>query len=919
MKEYLESLWDKQIQNRNCISLPFFNEDTLLKDLEDSTVYDTAYLFRKSFQKVVEQLILSELDGYIVAETEDTLRIQEINFIDTSTMHCKKTGVKVSYTFTSSSGLILSNKKITFLEYPDYTEDFLLWIDANWYVFVDELTSLNLFSVEKTSTYTRLTLLDTQKIVIECHGSKGEQGKQVLLYFKNYKDEVLSYYEYSDIPKYLEVEEAERTLSKMALVRLLSPYGISSPILNEESIISLIELTLGLRDEEISLEKDILSNKRVYSYFSYLLSVFKNRIRMLKKFNRQLQKATLSRMLFTTLKKQVVSNANTQYLDDINPIAQLSHQRRINLVGSLYNSRVGTDMRMFKQSYTGFLDPIETPESGKIGLTLHKVLGVSTDEEGILTTSSDQSNLFNISASLIPAVSHNDPNRVLMGSNHIKQTHALQLSEPPKVSTGFDRLLYDKLCPIVTAQQSGVVTEVTHNTIYVENTPHFLPKPKIGNYKNIHSFPSFRYKVGDSVSKGANLLSDIFFKKGQLCLGVNTPMALMPLEGLNYEDSIVISDTLAHRLGSVHYIKKEIDLRDKLIISKHSFDVGTIVQENDILLSYQIKIRSLKEKTSFDPDVKEITFGISGILVDAYYTKKGNKVQNITKADSVFLCIQQRKSLKVGDKVSTRHASKGIISAIFPEKDMPKTGSGDIIHFIYNALGIPSRMNLGLLFEAQLSRISSLLSKVIESKSRKEIVQIFSTLSEITRYEGLKIFVEYIKNMSCEPFETIKIRLQEHITIEMHQFASIDQDALQDILEFLDPDHSDDGATEVYYKGKKLHSRVFVGELYVLGLKHRVDDKFTGMSISGLGSLKERPQKVGEMEVRAFEEHGAESMLKEIVQYRSDPDNESRILREIILSRNGLLDLENIRFVSEKNPKLEEFSKYSIACGVFTK
>ena len=189
--------------------------------------------------------------------------------------------------------------------------------------------------------------------------------------------------------------------------------------------------------------------------------------------------------------------------------------------------------------------------------------------------------------------------------------------------------------------------------------------------------------------------------------------------------------------------------------------------------------------------------------------------------------VAKKRKLSVGDKMAGRHGNKGVVAKIVPVEDMPFLPDGTSVDIILNPLGVPSRMNLGQLYETALGWVG----KTMGVKFATPI------------FDGAKI---------------------------------------EDVEEWMRKANLDEGSkTELYdgRSGEKFHQRVTCGYIYMLKLSHLVDDKIHARSIGPYSLITQQPlggkaqfggQRFGEMEVWALEGYGASHILQEILTVKSD-------------------------------------------------
>jgi DNA-directed RNA polymerase subunit beta len=276
-------------------------------------------------------------------------------------------------------------------------------------------------------------------------------------------------------------------------------------------------------------------------------------------------------------------------------------------------------------------------------------------------------------------------------------------------------------------------------------------------------------KPGQVIKKGDVLADGPATCGGQLSLGRNVLGAFMPWEGYNYEDAILLSETLVKDdyYTSIHIEEHEIETRDtRLGVEEITRDIPNISSEalknldedgiirigaevisGDILVG-KVTPKGETELTAEDKllraifgekarEVRNTSFvvphGEVGKVVDVMVFSRENKDElphGVNKLVRVF--IAQKRKIKEGDKMAGRHGNKGVIARILPEQDMPYLEDGTPVQIVLNPLGVPSRMNLGQVFEMQLGYIGKMLGFDIETP-------IFNGAREIQVKEGLVV------------------------------------------------------------------------------------------------------------------------------------------------------------------------------------
>jgi DNA-directed RNA polymerase subunit beta len=227
-------------------------------------------------------------------------------------------------------------------------------------------------------------------------------------------------------------------------------------------------------------------------------------------------------------------------------------------------------------------------------------------------------------------------------------------------------------------------------------------------------------------------------------------------------------------------------------------------------------------------------------------------IERLTRGDElppgilqlVKVHVAKKRKLSVGDKMAGRHGNKGVVAAIVPEEDMPYLDDGTPVDIVLNPLGVPSRMNLGQIFETHLGWAAEAL--------------------------GLHVATPVFDGASLEE---VKAMLNE---------AGLPEDGKATLF---------DGRT-----GQLLDKRVTVGYIYMLKLTHLVADKIHARSIGPYSLVTQQPlggkaqfggQRFGEMEVWALEAYGSAYTLQEMLTVKSDDvAGRSRIYEAIVKGEN---------------------------------
>jgi DNA-directed RNA polymerase subunit beta len=541
------------------------------------------------------------------------------------------------------------------------------------------------------------------------------------------------------------------------------------------------------------------------------------------------------------------------------------------------------------------------------------IASVSPEEVDFIDVSPKQ--IVSVATALIPFLEHDDANRALMGANMQRQAVPLVRAEAPYVGTGIERRAARDGADVILAEDNGEVVEITGEAIVMKyagqskKVEHKLMKFHRSNQDTCIN-QVIRVAEGQSVKKGDLLADGPSTDDGELALGKNLLVALMPWEGYNFEDAIILSERVVRDdvLTSIHIHNYEVDARDtKLGPEEISRDipnlsddivrdlddmgiirVGAEVGPGDVLVG---KVTP-KGETELTPEERllraifgekarevrdtslKVPHGEGGKVIDVKVFSRDNGDElppGVNQLVKVF--VAQKRKISVGDKLAGRHGNKGVISKILPVEDMPYMEDGTPVDIILNPLGVPSRMNVGQVLEAHLGyaarwgwtdkkngrTVGAAPKRGTESKTR--------TSTEPATYIATPVF----DGAHWDEAE----KSGEHPTI-------------QDIFENLNGEGAD-GQRLIQTTGKAVlrngrtgeeyDNPITVGYMYILKLHHLVDDKIHARSTGPYSMITQQPlggkaqfggQRFGEMEVWALEAYGAAYCLQELLTIKSD-------------------------------------------------
>ena len=655
--------------------------------------------------------------------------------------------------------------------------------------------------------------------------------------------------------------------------------------------------------------------------------------------------------LVAAIKEFFGSSQLSQFMDQTNPLAELTHKRRISALGpgGLTRERAGFAVRDIHPSHYGRLCPIETPEGPNAGLINSLATHARVNEYGFIETpfwrvengvvqksgdpiylSADLEDecrvapgdvatdaegqilaelipvryrqdfekvppeqvdyvqlspvqVISVATSLIPFLEHDDANRALMGSNMQRQAVPLLRPERPLVGTGLETQVARDSGMVPISRVNGSVTFVDATAIVVRDEEgydhtHFLQKYQRSNQDTcLNQRPIVRQ--GDPVIIGQVLADGSACEGGEIALGQNVLIAYMPWEGYNYEDAILVSERLVNDdlYTSVHIEKYEIEARQTKLgpeeitreipnVAEESLGnldemgiirIGAFVESGDILVGkvtpkgesdqppeekllraiFGEKARDVRDNSLRVPSTER------GRVVDVriYTREQGDELPPGANM-VVRVYVAQRRKIQVGDKMAGRHGNKGIISRILPREDMPYLPDGTPVDICLNPLGVPSRMNVGQVFELLMGWAAHNLD------CRVKIVP----FDEMYGAEKSQQTVQaYLKEAASQPGKDWIFNPENPGKLLLR-----------------------DGRT-----GEPFDQPVAVGYSHFLKLVHLVDDKIHARSTGPYSLVTQQPlggkaqqggQRLGEMEVWALEAYGAAYTLQELLTVKSD-------------------------------------------------
>jgi DNA-directed RNA polymerase subunit beta len=739
--------------------------------------------------------------------------------------------------------------------------------------------------------------------------------------------------------------------SRVGRYKLNQRLGLEMPNTSENRVFQMSDLIAIIREiirlnntQDMPDDIDALSNRRVKLVGELIARQF--RVGMLRMQRNAMDRMSMSdiesvtpgqlinaRPVVAAVREFFASSQLSQLMDEVNPLSELAHKRRLTSTGpgGLSRERAGFDVRDAHPTHYGRLCSVETPEGASIGLVLNLATYARVNEYGFIETPylkvkdgkvSDEiiyldasqelteviadagatlnadgtftdervsarkyykpeqvdatevtymdgahKQILGSTASLVPFIEKNRVDRSLTGSNMQKQAVPLLDPRAPIVGTGIEGDIARNSSQLILAEADGEVVRADGDAVEVKY------KDGVKKYDLIHFSKSnddrsinqkTRVLRGQKVKKGDVLIEGASVADGELALGRDLLVAFMPWGGYNMDDAIVLSRRLVQddELTSINIkdytvevretkLGPEIVTRDIPNVSEESLrhlsedgivQVGSEVKAGDVLVgkitpkgeqelsSEERLLRAIfgeKAKDVRDTSQRMNNAGGGKVVGVKIFSRENGHELKAGVLMQIQIYVAQFRKISVGDKLAGRHGNKGVVARILPIEDMPFMEDGTPVDVVLNPLGVPSRMNIGQLFETHLGMAARAL--------------------------GYKV--------ATPPFNGVP---NDIISSELEK-AGYNADGKSQLF---------DGRT-----GDPFEERTTVGVMHMIKLHHMVSDKIHARSIGPYTMVTQQPlggkaqnggQRFGEMEVWALEAYGAATTLQEMLTIKSD-------------------------------------------------
>ena len=640
-----------------------------------------------------------------------------------------------------------------------------------------------------------------------------------------------------------------------------------------------------------------------------------------------------ARPIVAAVREFFTSSQLSQLLDEVNPLSELSHKRRLSSTGpgGLTRERAGFEVRDAHPTHYGRICSVETPEGANIGLVLNLAAYARVNEYGFIETPylrvkdgkvtdelvyldasqeigeviadagealnedgtfrdervNARSNMqpsqvdasqvtfmdaahrqiLGSTAALVPFIEKTRVDRALTGSNMQRQAVPLLCPESATVGTGIEKAVAENSGHLIQASADGEVVRADADEVHVKYTDGvkiYTLKHFVKNNDDRCYNQKVRVERGDKVKKGDILIEGASIAGGEIALGKNLLVAFMPWGGYNMEDAIIMSRRLVEddRLTSINIkdytvevretkLGPEIVTRDIPNVSEESLrhldengivQIGSEVKAGDVLVgkitpkgeqelsSEERLLRAIfgeKAKDVRDTSQRMNNAGGGKVVGVKIFSRENGHELKAGVLMQIQIFVAQLRKIGVGDKMAGRFGNKGVVAKVLPVEDLPFLEDGTPVDVVLNPLGVPSRMNLGQIFETHLGMAARALGYRVATPS----------------FNGV-------------PSEKISDELEK---------AGLARDGKSQLF---------DGRT-----GEPFEERTTVGVMHMIKLHHMVSDKIHARSTGPYTMVTQQPlggkaqnggQRFGEMEVWALEAYGAAATLQEMLTIKSD-------------------------------------------------
>ena len=693
------------------------------------------------------------------------------------------------------------------------------------------------------------------------------------------------------------------------------------------SVSYLLNLAHGLGSVD---DIDHLGNRRIRSVGELLQNQFRIGLTRLERVVRERmtiqdldvvtpQTLINTKPITSSIREFFGSSQLSQFMDQTNPLSELTHKRRISALGpgGLSRERAGFEVRDVHYTHYGRLCPIESPEGPNIGLIsalssfavineygfietpyrkidpeTHKVTDeivymAAYDEDGHIIAQANEpigedgrfinkkikvrylDEVTEVSgAAMIPFLEHDDANRALMGANMQRQAVPLMITDSPIVGTGIEYKAAKDSGIMILAKSDGVIKKVTGDEITLETTKGDIETYRLRKFKRTNGGTCINQKPivvkGEKVKAGDVIADGPSTQNGEMALGKNVIIAFTTWEGYNYEDAILLSERLVKEdvYTSIHIEEYECDCRDtKLGPEEITRDIPNVGEDG---------LKDLDENgiIRIGAEVRP------GDILVGKVTPKGET--ELTAEERLLRAIFGEKAREVRDtSLRVPHGESGTIVdvKVFTRDNSDELGPG-VNQVIRCYIAQKRKISVG--------------DKMAGRHGNKGVV------SRILPVEDMPFMpdgtpVDVVLNPLGVPSrmnlgQVLEVHLGAAAKALGYKVATpvFDGATEEEIVELLEKAGREPNGKTILYDGRTgepFDKPITVGVMYMLKLHHLVDDKIHARSTGPYSLVTQQPlggkaqfggQRFGEMEVWALEAYGASHTLQEMLTVKSD-------------------------------------------------
>jgi DNA-directed RNA polymerase subunit beta' len=544
--------------------------------------------------------------------------------------------------------------------------------------------------------------------------------------------------------------------------------------------------------------------------------------------------------------------------------------------------------------------------------------GSFNDAQYVLTKPSQ---MFSMTTNLIPFLGNNSGNRATYAATQMEQAISLQGREKPLVQSGTgsrDIKTFEDFVGRNSAQVSD-----TDGEVIAVNKKHVSIKRPDGTVKKVGLYNNFplndqksvltsepKVKVGQKVKKGDLVADNNFTEDGSLALGTNLVSGYVPFKGLNFEDGVVISESAAKKMSSVHMHKPSITVGKDLVTDVKNFYVNhptTFTKDQKNLLGDDGVVKVGQKVMPGDPlvlaskpyeskgslSLHKLRKSMSNQHMDQSLTWKSDYPGEVVgvhrnKKGELSVHVKTIEPMQIGDKMTGRAGNKGIVTAVLPDSEMPQLKKG-----LQTNVGAKDLVGKELQKDAVIggkkyqagTKIDNSLAQEMRQKDPNAAVVVKQNLEVALNPSGvpgrmnmgqvLETAAAKIAKKTGKPYVVENFRSHDDAITKVQK--ELKDHGLEDQEDLVDP-----------VTGQSL-GKALVGPQHLFKLNFQIDKKVSvrsGMHLEGAepegydpstlipqGGGKTGGQSMGNLGMYSLLAHGAKSNIREMQTWKSEgPD-----------------------------------------------